>query len=80
MRNSRPGWIDSRYKDYSWGQLTDAQNIWDLARAQEKQNELIQEQNRLLSGNNYSTTYRYSSADDISVLGLLSILSIIPIA
>lgn len=72
MRNSRPGWIDSRYKDYSWGQLKDAQNIWDLARAQEIQNEL-------LSGNNYNTTYKYSSSDDISILGLLSLLSIIPI-
>jgi len=80
MKNMRPGWIDSRYKDYSWGQLKDAQNVWDLARAQEKQNELLEEQNRLLNGNNYNTTYRYNTSDDISILGLLSLLSIIPIA
>lgn len=80
MKNSRPGWIDSRYKDYSWGQLIDAQNTWDLARAQERQNELIEEQNRLLTGNTYNTNYRYSPSEDISILGLLSLLSIIPIA
>jgi len=80
MRNSRPGWIDSRYKDYSWGELVDAQNTWDLARAQERQNELLEQQNRLLTGNTYNTNYRYSSSEDISILGLLSLLSIIPIA
>lgn len=45
-----------------------------------KHNNLIREQNRLLNGNTYNTYYRYSSSDDTSVLGLLSILSIIPIA
>ena len=81
MKNMRPGWIDSRYKDYSWGQLKDAQNVWDLAKAQERQNELLEEQNRLLYGNNYNTNYRYSSSsEDINVLGLLSTLSIIPIS
>jgi len=80
MKNTRPGWIDSRYKDYSWGELADAQNKWDLARAQERQNELLEEQNKLLSGNNYNTVYRYTTSDDITILGLLSLLSIIPIA
>ena len=80
MKNTRPGWVDSRYKDYSWGELVDAQNKWDLARAQERQNELLEEQNRLLSGNNYNQVYRYTTSDDISILELLSLLSIIPIA
>lgn len=48
-----------------------------------RQNELIKEQNRLINNNVnnnvYNNSYDYSS-NDISVLGLLSILSIIPIA
>lgn len=46
--NSRPSLgFDSRYKDYSLGELADAQNKWDLLNEQEKANKLAEQRLQL---------------------------------
>lgn len=44
---SRPSWGDPGREKYTLGELQDAQNLYDLTKAQEKQNELLAEQNRM---------------------------------
>lgn len=47
-KNSRPEFGSNLYEGYSLGQMKEAQNAYDLLEAQEKQNELLREQNRLI--------------------------------
>ena len=79
---TRPSWGDPGREKYSLGQLRDAQNLYDLTKAQEEQNRLLEEQNRLLNNtNNYNSTgipYRIVQ-EKTTLLELLTIISIIPI-
>lgn len=66
------------YKDYNSMRKSNAK--YDLL---DKQNKLIQRQNELMQNNfnNYYNNYTYNRpTQDISTLGLLATLSIIPIA
>ena len=46
-RNIRPGYFTPGYRDYQFGQLQDAQNVYDLLKAQEEANGLASEKLRM---------------------------------